>query len=485
MIRGVLSAHLSAGSRSRRSRFASAVRISVLAIAVATMRSAVPAGEPPAVYEVLADSEFTQGCYPPCRCLIRSTPGVAGTFTVVHRDSDPLFEHYEIRAIDWTIPEDPPRRVIGSGTYSIGGEVAVEHSLELDVSIDGGEVQHLVSGRVVGGAGFPRVIEATVAENGMVCFDTVFALRARRVAGGFDRGDCNADGSRDVSDVVAGLRFLFQGGAAPDCFDACDANDDSAVDLSDAPFLLGHLFLGGPPPPRPFGACGVDPTGDALTCASFAPCGDDGNDCAEEIAAIARESSIVGSCSAVVRLDHETRSLIGWQLVCGRYASVREDEARAQSERDTGFGEAGRSISGESPEDLWVFYESPGDFGGVGVVSARTGLTVFGGGIVWLGRGEISFPREWRPAASLGARCEPVEPARIVSSYDLARDGEPLEQETVDAVLAIVWSTALPAGLWTAGYVFDVVVLRYPRTVGAFDPSSAEWIVIVNGGWLE
>ncbi len=29
------------------------------------------------------------------------------------------------------------------------------------------------------------------------------------------------------------------------------------------------------------------------------------------------------------------------------------------------------------------------------------------------------------------------------------------------------------------------VVLRYPRTVGAFDPNSAEWVVLVSGGWLE
>jgi len=29
------------------------------------------------------------------------------------------------------------------------------------------------------------------------------------------------------------------------------------------------------------------------------------------------------------------------------------------------------------------------------------------------------------------------------------------------------------------------VVLRYPRSVGMFDPTTAEWVVIVSGGWLE
>lgn len=39
--------------------------------------------------------------------------------------------------------------------------------------------------------------------------------------------------------------------------------------------------------------------------------------------------------------------------------------------------------------------------------------------------------------------------------------------------------------MWYGGYVFGATVLRYPRTVGAFDPTTAEWIVLLNGGWLE
>lgn len=40
-------------------------------------------------------------------------------------------------------------------------------------------------------------------------------------------------------------------------------------------------------------------------------------------------------------------------------------------------------------------------------------------------------------------------------------------------------------GLWQGGYVFDAVVLSYPRSGGVFDPGSAEWVVLLASGWLE
>jgi hypothetical protein len=49
----------------------------------------------------------------------------------------------------------------------------------------------------------------------------------------------------------------------------------------------------------------------------------------------------------------------------------------------------------------------------------------------------------------------------------------------------VVHHTSLPAALWKGGYVFNAIVLRYPRTVGAFDPTTAEWIILLNGGYLE
>ncbi|MEB2323744.1 MAG: hypothetical protein OZ921_14630, partial [Sorangiineae bacterium] len=113
---------------------------------------------------------------------------------------------------------------------------------------------------------------------------------------------------------------------------------------------------------------------------------------------------------------------------------------------------------------------------------ARTGQTVFGGSLIWMGRGETNYPARWETSA-LGHDCEKV-PDRPARGFDL-RDGSPLGQAEVDAALEVVWRTAVPAALYQWGYVFDSVVLLYPRTVGAFDPTSAEYVVIVNSGFLE
>ena len=90
----------------------------------------------------------------------------------------------------------------------------------------------------------------------------------------FLRGDCNDDGTVDISDAVFSLGSLFLGDRDPGCDDACDSNDDGTIDISDGIATLGALFLGNGsiPPPGPKD-CGVDPTDDALGCtATISPC---------------------------------------------------------------------------------------------------------------------------------------------------------------------------------------------------------------------
>jgi hypothetical protein len=56
----------------------------------------------------------------------------------------------------------------------------------------------------------------------------------------------NGSGTVNITDAVAVLIRLFQGGASLACVDAADSNDDGRLDLSDAVYLLNHLFLGVP-----------------------------------------------------------------------------------------------------------------------------------------------------------------------------------------------------------------------------------------------
>ncbi len=203
--------------------------------------------------------------------------------------------------------------------------------------------------------------------------------------------------------------------------------------------------------------------------------------CSEVAKAIAKKAQIVGSCTIIVRFTQTTLTLLGHQWVCGTYAPPDELAARATAQQDTGFG-SGVLLSGPAPADAWVFLVEPLDFGGAAVVSARTGLTVFGGGIVWAGKGDIKWPKTWLHDP-LGEDCAPVSLPKV-RSFDLGTGGLPLPAGEIDKALKRVRATALPSGLAQIGG-YDIVLLRYRPSVGAQDPSSDEYVVLFNSGWME
>ncbi|MBN2565441.1 MAG: hypothetical protein JXB46_06990 [Candidatus Eisenbacteria bacterium] len=94
----------------------------------------------------------------------------------------------------------------------------------------------------------------------------------------FRRGDSNADGVFDISDVICVLTYLFGSVGAPckevvpRCLDAADANDDGVLTIADPIRALGYLFGNGGPLDGPFSACGLDPTRDAQRCEEYEPC---------------------------------------------------------------------------------------------------------------------------------------------------------------------------------------------------------------------
>lgn len=190
------------------------------------------------------------------------------------------------------------------------------------------------------------------------------------------------------------------------------------------------------------------------------------------------------ACSIVVRVAMGTLRPIAYQSFCGRYANPDEAAARATAQRETMAPELGEMVNAAMPEDAYIFYQPPTDVGAVTVVSARVGATVFRGVEVWAGHGDITFPTSWRDAAELGDGCAaaggiPHARGYAVGRHALLPDGE------VEPVVAAVARTAVPAALWQRGYVFDAVVFGYWRATGGGVDPAPEWIVVVNGGWLE
>lgn len=215
--------------------------------------------------------------------------------------------------------------------------------------------------------------------------------------------------------------------------------------------------------------------------------GSGGQTCAGLSEQIAEQVSGPQTCTTTVRLDYQSLDILGFQISCGAFSQVDEAQARATAQGDTGFGSSGSFLSGPGAvQDEFVFFEAPGDFGGVGVVGARHGLTVFGGSIIWMGTGQISYPTTWQPAEDLGPDCIPLTNALPPEGRGFELEsGSALDATEVDDALTQAWVTALPDGLMQGSYVFDAMVLLYAPEVGAMNPDTAEWIVMLNSGWLE
>lgn len=132
----------------------------------------------------LADppSQFEWGCFGPCACPIVVQSPLAGTFVLTHSHVDPLFTYYDVSNVRWTIHGSGGTTtwITGSGTYRRGGEVALTEQLSLDLTFDGGPVQHLDSGLRPVGAAFPE-IRTELSLHAQQCLDSVLVVDAKLV----------------------------------------------------------------------------------------------------------------------------------------------------------------------------------------------------------------------------------------------------------------------------------------------------------------
>jgi DNA-binding beta-propeller fold protein YncE len=62
------------------------------------------------------------------------------------------------------------------------------------------------------------------------------------------RGDVNADGGVNISDLAMLVTWMFRQGAEPDCMEAADIDGSGSINVSDISFMVSFLFRGGPSP---------------------------------------------------------------------------------------------------------------------------------------------------------------------------------------------------------------------------------------------
>lgn len=224
--------------------------------------------------------------------LVATLPGTATSYTSTDEVGLHSFDVTPIRdglaggtqncsadCPDISVPADPvtgltcdvdPGTCQATVTWTNGSSYS-----EIVVTLDGTVVATLPGGDTstvvdLGGAGsFEICVSATT-----VCDDPVAAVCCDANCGSsFVRADHNGDGSINIADPIALLAILFSG-ALPtfDCDDVLDSNDDGMTNIADGIWVLSYLFNDGPEPPAPFGACGTDPTPDALDCNDFPLC---------------------------------------------------------------------------------------------------------------------------------------------------------------------------------------------------------------------
>jgi len=125
-------------------------------------------------------SQFEWGCFGPCACPVLIQSPLQGTFVLHPSHSDANFTYYDVLDVKWDAPGDGtnPVRITGAGTYRRGGEVALTEQMVLDLSFDGGPLQHFDTGLKPPGAAFPE-IKTRLSLHQEFCHDSVLAIDAK------------------------------------------------------------------------------------------------------------------------------------------------------------------------------------------------------------------------------------------------------------------------------------------------------------------
>jgi hypothetical protein len=185
-----------------------------------------------------------------------------------------------------------------------------------------------------------------------------------------------------------------------------------------------------------------------------------------------------GGCSILVRFNYQTLDPISWTSICGPYVDemLTEEDARKLSECCSD----GMRLGAPEDDRIFVFHTPAETEGGISVISNHLGQRSFEATILSGGAGDIVFPDDWTPAENLGDNCGADNPPG--EGYDLAMEGAELDQTELDLVLQAFADTALTQAIEKNSMIQRTLTLAYPRTVGPFDPTTAEYVMIIEAG---
>lgn len=126
-----------------------------------------------------------------------------------------------------------------------------------------------------------------------------------------------------------------------------------------------------------------------------------------------------------------------------------------------------------------IRYIEPLDFGQISFLYSKNFDTLSCATIVWMGQGEIKFPRDFLPADSF--KTQQTNIASPVSfQYLYVNTPDSSFQEKADSAWNAVKSLQVVKDFSQQPY--RVGIYLYPPSVGAFKPSVAKWIIFLYQG---
>src|ERR1051326_3359848 len=160
-------------------------------------------GSAPQLCRLFPNSTLSEEfCLPPCACPYHVFNGpLGGSFFITLDHSDPLFDYYRLSGINWVgnLSSGAGVHLTGSGTYRIGGEVAVVQQMELDLVVNGTTPVHADSGVVSASQTQFPWINITVTSDQFVCNRLTMNLSTRP---NFCVADLNDNGGVTLDDLT-------------------------------------------------------------------------------------------------------------------------------------------------------------------------------------------------------------------------------------------------------------------------------------------
>ena len=121
-------------------------------------------------------------------------------------------------------------------------------------------------------------------------------------------------------------------------------------------------------------------------------------------------------------------------------------------------------------------YKAPGDFGSVKWYDKQSNKELFAGTIIWMGKGERTFPEKISPPASFPK----LKITTAMPSMTTLSHGE-FDQTDIEVDYTPVWNAI--ANLQCVSWISELTpayIYLYQPSVGVGDPKDAYWVIFLK-----